>query len=92
MPILGLVFSVFGAGMTAGNLVVPRFADRALMPTAGVLLAGSAVVLAIYPIATANIWTVSVDIFLIGMGGALATVLQTRLMDVAGEAKSCRRT
>lgn len=83
-----LVFSVFGAGMTVGNLVVPRFADRALMPTAGMLLAGSAVVLAIYPFAAANIWTVSADIFLIGTGGALATVLQTRLMDVAGEAQS----
>jgi DHA1 family inner membrane transport protein len=83
-----LVFSVFGVGMTAGNLVVPRFADRALMPTAGILLAGSAVVLAIYPFATANIWTVSADVLLIGVGGALATVLQTRLMDVAGEAQS----
>jgi DHA1 family inner membrane transport protein len=83
-----LVFSVFGVGMTVGNLVVPRFADRALMPTAGMLLAGSAVVLAIYPFAAANLWSVTVDVFLIGIGGALATVLQTRLMDVAGEAQS----
>jgi MFS transporter, DHA1 family, inner membrane transport protein len=83
-----LVFSVFGVGMTAGNLVVPRFADRALMPTAGVLLVGSAAVLAIYPSAAVNLWTVSADVFLIGVGGALATVLQTRLMDVAGDAQS----
>jgi MFS transporter, DHA1 family, inner membrane transport protein len=83
-----LVFSVFGVGMTVGNLVVPRFADRALMPTAGLLLAGSAVVLAIYPFAAANFWSVSADVFLIGVGGALATVLQTRLMDVSGEAQS----
>jgi MFS transporter, DHA1 family, inner membrane transport protein len=83
-----LVFSVFGVGMTVGNLVVPRYADRALMPTAGVLLAGSAAVLAMYPSAAANLWTVSADVFLIGVGGALATVLQTRLMDVAGDAQS----
>jgi MFS transporter, DHA1 family, inner membrane transport protein len=83
-----LVFSVFGVGMTIGNLVVPRFADRALMPTAGMLLAGSAAVLAIYPLVAANFWAVSADVFLIGVGGALATVLQTRLMDVAGEAQS----
>jgi MFS transporter, DHA1 family, inner membrane transport protein len=83
-----VVFSVFGVGMTVGNLVVPRFADRALMPTAGTLLLGSAVVLAIYPIAAANLWTVTADVFLIGVGGALATVLQTRLMDVAGDAQS----
>jgi DHA1 family inner membrane transport protein len=86
--VAALVFSVFGVGMTVGNLVVPRFADRALMPTAGMLLAGSAAVLAMYPFAAANFWTVSADIFLIGVGGALATVLQTRLMDVAGDAQS----
>jgi predicted MFS family arabinose efflux permease len=45
----GVVFSVFGVGMTVGNLVIPRFADRALMPIAGLLLAGSAVALAAYP-------------------------------------------
>src|SRR5690606_30018820 len=33
-----LVLGVFGIGMTIGNLVIPRFADRALMPTAGGLL------------------------------------------------------
>jgi DHA1 family inner membrane transport protein len=62
------------------------------MPTAGMLLAGSAVVLALYPFAAANPWTVTADIFLIGVGGALATVLQTRLMDVAGEAQSLAAT
>lgn len=76
-----LVFSVFGVGKTVGNLVVPRFADRALMPTAGMLLAGSALMLALYPFAAAHFWTITADVFLIGVGGALATVLQTRLMD-----------
>ncbi len=46
-----VVLAVFGVGMTAGNIVVPRFADRALMPVAGGLLAFSAVALAIYPFA-----------------------------------------
>jgi MFS transporter, DHA1 family, inner membrane transport protein len=31
---------------------------------------------------------VTIDAFLIGLGGALATVLQTRLMDVSGEAQA----
>jgi DHA1 family inner membrane transport protein len=79
---------MFGVGMTVGNLVVPKFADRALMPTAGWLMLGTAIVLALYPLATANIWTITLDVTLIGMGGALATVLQTRLMDVAGDAQS----
>jgi DHA1 family inner membrane transport protein len=81
-------FAAFGAGMTIGNLVVPKFADRALMPTAGVLLIGSAVVLALYTFAAKNLALILVDVFAVGVGGALATVLQTRLMDVAGDAQS----
>ena len=79
---------VFGVGLTAGNIIVPRFADRALMTTAGGLLLWSAAALALYPLAAANFWTLIIDVLLIGLGGALATVLQTRLMDVAGEAQT----
>jgi MFS transporter, DHA1 family, inner membrane transport protein len=78
-------FAAFGIGMTFGNLVIPKFADRALMPTAGVLLIGSAVVLALYPFAAHNLVLILLDVFAIGTGGALGTVMQTRLMDVAGE-------
>lgn len=83
-----LVLSALGLGMTIGNIVVPRFADRAIMPTAGGLLIWSAVALAIFPWAALNIWTVTIDVFLIGLGGALGTVLQTRLMDVSGQAQA----
>jgi MFS transporter, DHA1 family, inner membrane transport protein len=83
-----LVLAAFGLGMTAGNIFIPKLADRALLPTAGGLLVWSAVVLALYPLATMNIWAVTLDVFAIGMGGALGTVLQTRLMDVAGDAQS----
>lgn len=83
-----VVLAVFGAGMTIGNLVVPRFADRALMPTAGALLLWSAAALALYPLAAGNVTTMTLDVFAIGLGGALGTVLQTRLMDVAGDAQA----
>jgi DHA1 family inner membrane transport protein len=82
-----LVLSVLGIGLTIGNIVVPMFADRALMRTTGALLVWSAVSLAIFPLVATNVWVVTIDVFLIGMGGALATVLQTRLMDVAGDAQ-----
>ncbi|HEY0043835.1 MAG TPA: MFS transporter [Allosphingosinicella sp.] len=82
-----VVLAVFGIGMTAGNLVVPRFADRALMPTAGALLVLSALALAVYTVAAANIWTIMAAVFAIGFGGAIGTVLQTRLMDVAEDAQ-----
>jgi DHA1 family inner membrane transport protein len=81
------IFAAFGVGMTAGNLIVPRFADRALMPTAGALLVWSAAALALYYFAAHSVWAVVLDVIAIGFGGALATVLQTRLMDVAGEAQ-----
>jgi DHA1 family inner membrane transport protein len=82
-----IVLSVFGLGLTIGNIVVPVFADRALMRTTGAILAWSAVSLAIFPLMATNVWTMTFDVFLIGMGGALGTVLQTRLMDVAEDAQ-----
>ena len=83
-----LVLAVFGIGTTAGNLIIPRFADKALMPTAGGLLLFSAVALALYPAAASNIWTISLAVFAVGVGGTLGTILQTRLMDVAKDAQS----
>jgi DHA1 family inner membrane transport protein len=82
------VFAAFGVGMTAGNIIVPYFAERAVMKAAGLLLLGSAATLALYPAAAAHFWTVTLDVMAIGFCGALATVLQTRLMDVAGDAQS----
>jgi DHA1 family inner membrane transport protein len=86
--LIPLVFCVFGTGLTAGNLFAPAFADRALMPTAGALLVWSVIALLLYPLMAGNVWTISLDVFLIGCGAALGTVLQARLMDVAGEAQA----
>jgi DHA1 family inner membrane transport protein len=83
-----VVLAVFGLGLTAGNLIVPRFADRALMPAAGALLLWTAATLTLFTVAATNIFAVTIDIFLIGFGGVLAAVLQTRLMDVSGEAQA----
>jgi DHA1 family inner membrane transport protein len=82
-----LVLAVFGAGMTVGNLIAPRFADRALMPTAGALLLWSAGSLAFYTVAAPHLWSITLAVFAVGIGGSLGTVLQTRLMDVAGDAQ-----
>jgi MFS transporter, DHA1 family, inner membrane transport protein len=83
-----IVLAAFGIGMTAGNIIVPYFAARGVMRTAGFLLLGSAVTLALYPAAATQFWSVTLDVMAIGFCGALATVLQTRLMDVAGDAQS----
>jgi DHA1 family inner membrane transport protein len=89
MPLTSVpwVMAVFGIGMTLGNVIVPVFADRALMRTAGALLLWSMVILAVFPFTAQNVYLLSGAVFLIGIGGALGTVLQTRLMDVAGDAQ-----
>jgi DHA1 family inner membrane transport protein len=85
---LPVVLMVFGAGMTLGTLVCAWAADRALMPAIGAILLWSAAALALYPLAIGSLWTLIPVVFLIGCGGGLGAVLQTRLMDVAGEAQT----
>jgi DHA1 family inner membrane transport protein len=86
--IVPLVFAVFGAGMMAGLVIVPRFAHGRLMATAGWLLVWFALTLTLYTFAVGNLWTITASVFAIGLGGALGPILQTRLMDVAGEAQT----
>ncbi|MDG2528900.1 MFS transporter [Caulobacter endophyticus] len=85
---LPLVLMVFGLGMTAGTLVCAWAADRALMPAVGAILLWSVASLALYPLAVGSLWTLVPVVFLIGCGGGLGAALQTRLMDVAGEAQT----
>jgi len=82
-----IVLSVLGIGMTFGNLAIPRFADRALMRTVAGTLVWSAVALAVFSLVAGNLWLLTADILLIGIGGSLGTILQTRLMDVADDAQ-----
>ncbi|NEU14187.1 MFS transporter [Methylobacterium sp. BTF04] len=86
--LIPLALAAFGLGLTVGNLVCAWAADRAQMPAAGATLVWSAVALALYPAATASLWTLLPVVFLIGCGGGLATILQTRLMDVAEDAQT----
>ena len=83
-----LALAAFGVGMTGANLIVPRFADRALLPTAAGVLVWSIAALLLWPLAATHLWSVCVGMLAIGVGGALGTVLQTRLMDVAGDAQA----
>ncbi|WP_230279479.1 MFS transporter [Croceicoccus sp. Ery15] len=83
-----LVLGIFGVGMTLGNLAGARAADRARDTTAMAMLAWSAVMLAIYPFVAHNPVALGVIIFLIGMGGGVGSVMQVRLMDVAGDAQT----
>ncbi|QKF52443.1 MFS transporter [Pseudomonas graminis] len=83
-----VVMAVFGVGTTVGNLICGWAADRATMLAAGVSLGFTALVLALYPSATDNLWLLIPLVFFIGCGVGLAAILQTRLMDVAPHAQS----
>jgi DHA1 family inner membrane transport protein len=83
-----VVLCLFGLGMTIGTLVCGWAADKAQMPAIALCLLWSAVWLGIYPFAAHNIWAVSLVVFMIGGGGGLGIMLQTRLMDVSGDAQT----
>lgn len=83
-----LMLAVFGLGMTFGTLIAGWAADRALMPTVGAMLLLAASMLALYPFAAHSLWTMAPVVFLIGITGSFGVPLQTRLMDVAGDAQT----
>jgi MFS transporter, DHA1 family, inner membrane transport protein len=86
--VVPIVLVFFGLGMTVGTFVAAWLADRALMATAGGLLVWSMFALLLFPIATQNLYAVTLVVFLIGCGGGLGVTLQTRLMDVAEDAQT----
>lgn len=84
---VSVILAAFGAGMAAGNFVAPRLARLGTMPAAGILLIWSALALAIYPFTITHYWSIGLAVFAIGIGGGLGTILQMRLMEVAGDAQ-----
>lgn len=83
-----VALGAFGLGLTVGNLFCAWAAEGRVMRAAGLILLWAAVVLAIYPLATGSLWTLMPVVFMIGCSGGLASVLQTRLMDVAEDAQT----
>src|SRR5690606_15022198 len=56
-------------------------------PTIAGVLIWSAATTALFSFTASSLWGISANVFLIGIGGALGTVLQTRLMDIARNAQ-----
>jgi Arabinose efflux permease len=82
------VLAVMGIGMVVGNLVGGWLADRALTPAIFGFLLWNALVMAGFWYVASSSAAVTVALFLIGTGFALVPALQTRLMNVAGEAQT----
>lgn len=79
---------VAGLGMTVFTIVMGALADRSLNVTAFIAFAGGVVVLGLYPAAAyGGLWSMAVVIGFMGVLGGVSTVMQTRLMNVAGDAQ-----
>ncbi|GHC75926.1 MFS transporter [Limoniibacter endophyticus] len=85
---ISLVLAIFGVGATIGALVAGWAADKALVPSTYLVILWSIVALLLFPASVGNVWAVAGVVFLIGCGGGLSTLLQTRLMDVAEDAQT----
>jgi MFS transporter, DHA1 family, inner membrane transport protein len=83
-----IVLALFGAGMVLGNIIGPRFADRALMPTMCGLLVWAVLILGAYSFTAHHPWLGAINVLLVGTLVAMGPVLQIRLMDVAGDAQT----
>lgn len=82
----GLV--VFGVGSIVGSLAGGWLFDRFGFRAAALVLLWSIAVLLLYPWAAHSVWTVLPAVLAVGTMGALATILQSHLMDVAGDAQT----
>jgi MFS transporter, DHA1 family, inner membrane transport protein len=84
-----VVLVCLGLGMTVGNVIGGRAADRHVMGTVFVCFGAFVVALVGFAL-TAQWWpTLLLFAFLVGgVGSALAPAIQTRLMDVAGDAQT----
>ena len=87
--VVPIVLVVMGIGMTIGNLLGGRLADRDLRRTLLWGLGGLALVQVLLALTCG--WIVTLVVFVFGVGvvsSALSPSIQTRLMDVAGDNQS----
>ena len=78
----------FGLGGVIGNFTGGWLFDRLRFRAVPVILLGAAAMLLLFPSTTGSLWTLLPATIVIGMMGALGPVLQTHLMDVAGDAQT----
>lgn len=80
---------VLGLGMTTGNFVGGRMADRGAMRAVFQLFGVFALALLALIVGSASVPGLFIGLFLVGGGAAaLSPVIQTRLMDVAGDSQT----
>ena len=83
-----VIMAIFGCGMIVGNIFGAKLADLSLMRTIGWSLALYFFVLVALSLTAENPILLGLCCFLIGCSFVVGPALQTRLMDVAGDAQT----
>lgn len=83
-----VALAAFGVGAILGNIAGGWLVDRLAFRAVPVTLGWSLLVLLSFPLAAHAPWSILLSLVAVGTMGALAPVLQTRLMDVAGDAQT----
>ena len=83
-----VALAAFGVGAIVGNLAGGWLFDRLQFRAVAVILTWSLAVLLVFPLAAQSPWSILPAVVALGTMGALAPVLQARLMDVAGDAQT----
>ncbi|WP_425052026.1 MFS transporter [Psychromarinibacter sp. S121] len=85
---VALMLMIAGLGMMIFNLVMGHLADKAMNATAYIAFGGGIIVLTLFPLAVNyGFWAMGLVILFMGVLGGVSTVMQTRLMNVAGDAQ-----
>lgn len=84
---VSVALMIFGAGNVLGNYVAGVASGGRLLLSAFVFQMIMAVAAVIYAMSVGNPYLMSFCLFLFGLGTGLVVPLQTRLMDIAGDAK-----
>ncbi|MFF0146772.1 DHA1 family inner membrane transport protein [Amycolatopsis sulphurea] len=80
-----VLLSLTGVGMTLGNFLGGRLADKALMPSLYVALLSLATVLAIFTVTAQGKVGAAITIFFVGFAGfMIGPMMQARIMEKAG--------
>jgi len=83
------VLSLFGLGMTLGNLTSGRASDHSVTGTAAIGFAATALVLLMLGLWSQIVWVAVLGIFLLGfVTSFIALAIQSRLMDLSPHAPS----
>lgn len=78
----------FGLGGVAGNFLGGWLFDRMQFRAVPAILLGAAAMLVLFSLSAGSLWTLLPATVAVGLMGALGPVLQSHLMDVAGEAQT----